>query len=204
MTRKSWIIGGALGLLLLGSLASGIPQRTARWYTQVAGWEARVTADSLARIRQDSVFAATRRDVAAREARVAERERRDSAKALALASRIAALPSIRDLPDTCRPALAARDSVILDQSDRLLRKDSTIADLIGQVRDERSLRLGLEADTTEMAAEIHVAKTLMQAAPVRPSFWERLRPGIYAGLGVTGDATGVRTGPSVLVGWKIR
>lgn len=203
MTGKSWIIGG-LVLVGLGLTASGLPGRTVRWYTQVAGWEATVTADSLARVRQDSANAAMRRDLAAREARVGERERRDSATALALASRIAALPSTQGLPDTCRPALQARDSVIAAQEDLLSRKAMTIADLVDQVRGERALRLRLEIDTTNLAAEVRLAKTFVRIAPVRPSFWERLRPGVYAGYGLAGSPSGIQTGPAVLIGWKIQ
>ncbi|HET7111734.1 MAG TPA: hypothetical protein VFI41_12755 [Gemmatimonadales bacterium] len=204
MTNKTWIVGGALGLLVLGSFAQGIPQRTVRWYTQVAAWEAAVTADSLARVRQDSADAVQKHDLAVREARVAERERRDSATALVLASRIAALPSSTTLPDTCQPAVRARDSVIQAQGEQLVRKDSTIVDLIGQVRGERSLRLRLEEDTTEMSRELREAKGLIRTAPVRISLWERLRPSIYAGFGAAGGPSGVQTGAAVLVGWKIR
>ncbi len=200
---KSWLLGGALGLLLLGSFAQGIPQRTVRWYRQVAAWEAGVTADSLRRAREDVARAALQRDIEAREARVGERERRDSATALALASRIAAFHRIRDLPDTCRPAVQERDSVIADQQILLGRKDETIADLVSKVRDERTLRLMLEVDTTNMRRDLRLAKAIIRDAPVRPSLWERLRPGVFAGYGAAGGASGVQTGPAVLIGWKI-
>lgn len=201
--NKSWIAGGLVGLVLLGLFASGVPGRTVRWYRQVATWEATVTADSLRRVQDGVARDSITRVLAAREARVAQRERRDSATALALASQIAALHSTQDLPDTCQPAIAERDSVISVQQDLLGRKAMTIVDLIDQVKSERSLRLRLEIDTTNLRSELRMAKVVIRAAPVRPSFWERIRPGVYGGYGAAGDPAGVRTGPAILVGWKI-
>lgn len=199
---KTWIAGG-LAVVLLGLFASGVPGRTVRWYRQVAAWEAGVTADSLRRAREDVARAALQRDIEAREARVGERERRDSATALALASRIAAFHRIRDLPDTCRPAVQERDKVIAEQAELLGRKDSTIADLIGQVRDQQRLRLMLEVDTTNMRRDLRLAKAIVHDAPVRPSLWDRVRPGVFTGYGAAGGPSGVQTGPAVLIGWKI-
>lgn len=164
-----WI---SLGVVVSAGVATHAPGRVQHWLQARAAFERQVNVDAV------TIASLTRSSALLQHQNDSLRAAAGRVDTITRVLRAHLTPATA-LPDTCRPALAARDSVIALQDSGLALRDSRLAnDSTVQARDLATVAL--------LRRDLDSARTLVATAPVTPTFWQKITPEL-------------RWGPAVLV-----